>query len=841
MPALIYSRNISELAISFSEILGVNVLPAAVMLAVLLATGLTLPRSFFPRYVVFLCSLGLLLWIQGNLFVWDYGLINGQGINWSALSWRGWIDGAVWFTVLLFSLIFYRRFYKIAAFTSLVFIVLQTFLLGSMVVKSPSLFFGENEASPIPPDEIFSFSTNQNVIHIIADGFQSDIFKEIIDEDRAYYSKAFQGFTYFSDTTGSFPTTFMSVPAFLSGEVYRNDIPMGDFVAKTLSSKTILNTAHDKGFDVDLILTVGITKAGKYNTAYVIPTPYTSDKAAYSRARSSLMMDLVLFKVLPHSLKKYIYNNESWLLQPNILKDPRHEYRYFAHDAFLQDLVDKSSASRVKPVYKYIHLATTHAPVVIGSDGSFQGAVQPFTRERLKSQCRFALKRLLVFLNRMRFLGIYDSSLIILHADHGAGQPVQMRSSATGDSSRGIPGDLSSIAGSALPLLMIKKPKSWGPLEFSTNQAALTDIPATVNDLLNWGGHFPGKSVFTLKETENRQRRFYYHKWINDNWQSDFFSHLDEFEIDGSSYDASSWHLGKYVLARDSSLQSARIEFGTEQAAKFLRLGWGDNEHESGGRTFNWALGNSASIIIALPKESVRLHAKVNSPGFEDGNQSVSVLLDGIKIGDWEIGGAGEWQSVYMDLPADKERPRVSEIAFRFRKSLSLTPDANNTKPLALRFESITLGDTEPAPHYEWGTTVKFGFGGNSQKYQENGWNVQENGLTWTSGSRATLIFSFGKTVTRDVKVEAEVSALVSGKLKEQRVLIKANGKPLKEWKIRKAESCAENVIIPHSLIQSGILKLTFDLPEATSPASLGISGDKRVLGLAFHTITLTQ
>ena len=38
----------------------------------------------------------ILLWAQGNLMVWEYGLLDGRSIDWTKDTWRGWLDFSIW-------------------------------------------------------------------------------------------------------------------------------------------------------------------------------------------------------------------------------------------------------------------------------------------------------------------------------------------------------------------------------------------------------------------------------------------------------------------------------------------------------------------------------------------------------------------------------------------------------------------------------------------------------------------------------------------------------------------------------------------------------------------------
>jgi hypothetical protein len=61
-------------------------------------------------------------------------------------------------------------------------------------------------------------------------------------------------------------------------------------------------------------------------------------------------------------------------------------FRYFSHEAFVEDMISNMSVSRKKPVYKFIHLAATHTPYVVNRNCEFAGYVLPNTRENKKIQ-----------------------------------------------------------------------------------------------------------------------------------------------------------------------------------------------------------------------------------------------------------------------------------------------------------------------------------------------------------------------------------------------------------------------------------------------------------------------
>ena len=546
-PFTIYQGNIDEFSIPLRSILVFLLLPGLALFLILSLLGLSLSKKAHQVYASLLFALAVLVWLQGNFFVWKYGLLDGQGIDWSRGVWRGWVDGILWLVLLTVSCLFFRKVYKIAGFGS---VAVTALLLASLVftsIQKPEIWVAKNKSlkNMVPPREIFEFSLQQNVIHFILDGFQSDFFEEIVAENPVRYSGSLEGFTFFKETSGAFPTTYMSIPAILSGKIYKNNMAMHKFVVKAIRGRTIANRLHGLGYETDLVSDSLFARGTRAETWYKIAVPYGGTNREYLKSNSAVMLDLVLFRHVPHFLKKLIYNDERWLVQRLLgLENQNLRNRYFSHQAFLSDMIANMSVNRSVPVYKYIHLMTTHPPVVVDKECQYATDI-PGTRENLKAQAKCGLDHFLEFLDKLREKGIYDSSLIILHADHGLGRPVKMKNQDTLPK-EGWPveeGGLAEIAGSAAALMAVKPPYSKGPMKTSRALVSLTDIAATITSLLNLGARTHGRSAYEVDENEVRERWFYFYHWRHENWRSTYFPRLDEFVIKGSLFDENSWRL----------------------------------------------------------------------------------------------------------------------------------------------------------------------------------------------------------------------------------------------------------------------------------------------------------
>jgi hypothetical protein len=218
-----------------------------------------------------------------------------------------------------------------------------------------------------PPDAIFEASSTRNVFHFVLDGFQSDVFLDIIEAERADMDRGFSGFTFFADHAGAFPTTIVSIPTMLTGQPYRNQEPMRRFMARAFKRASIFNVMRSQGYQVDAISGLVYDRASATNY-YRLPTPYVTYDA-YVRFTAWQLADLSLFRHSLHLLKPAIYNNQSWRLQ-NAFGQENSDTAGRRHfpvnaEAFMRDFTPRLHVTHDRPLYKYVHVGIPHWPMTL--------------------------------------------------------------------------------------------------------------------------------------------------------------------------------------------------------------------------------------------------------------------------------------------------------------------------------------------------------------------------------------------------------------------------------------------------------------------------------------------
>jgi phosphoglycerol transferase len=146
---------------------------------------------------------------------------------------------------------------------------------------------------------------------------------------------------------------------------------------------------------------------------------------------------------------------------------------------------------------------------------------------------------------------------------------------------------------------------------------------------------------------------------------------------------------------------------------------------------------------------------------------------------------------------------------------------------------------------YEYDSEVEFNTAGNSSMYIQNGWSNSEVWGRWTEAREAKLTIPLDvKTLESDSKLTltAEIQAFVSAKHPYQSFVLKANGIQIGNGVFRLGEEAHEiSAVIPSSLARvKSPLEITFLLENPISPAKLGMSEDRRMLGIGLRRLRIS-
>ncbi len=838
----VYRTNREEFSIPFHELVRIYVLPALAVFGGLLLLGILLSKKAHRIYLSLLFVLGLLTWVQGSFLMWDYGVLDARGIDWSKFSWQGFLDLGIWLLLLAAAVALARHFARIAAFSSLLLILLQGTTLYLAPRPAGPTLTRENYAakSQIPPG-LLGYSSSFNIVHIILDSFQTDVFEELVKEEG--YAKDFDGFVLFRENAAAAPYTSFALPTIFSGKPYDGKKSPAAYYQDSIR-KGFQNDLADHGFRVNLTPEISM-REGKYDNYFQIPSTYETgsydDVVRYEAAR---LFDVALFREVPHFLRKRVYNENNWLWTAQV-ENPRN-VESFQQRAFFSDYIARIHPAGPKPAYHFIHLSPPHPPYVTLRDGTYAGKVLPNKRANYVNEARATLRLFVRLLRRLKKLGLYDSSCIVLQGDHGSVISPRINGK-----------DIDPCLPRLAALLTIKPPHSSGPLRVSTAQTSVMDIPATITHVARVQAGFPGVDVLELSPEQSRERP--YIMYFSNQSPPKLFRYVLS---GGSVFDRKICHKLEEATVSAGSLRyeyGTQLQFGvTGNADPYMGAGWSTQLQMS---RHCWNNGDSAQLrfTVAPPTSDIvfdtTFEAFVRPRKLE--RQRVRVFANGQFLTEWQATNVtpgpfsvtipkdlvkdGELV-LTLDFPDATHPPSIGEGADRRKLAIAMVTASLREKGQTGQDVSAVPGDQVRLARYTYGTSLHFGTAGNASPYMGPGWSsLERDHHCWNDGDQAEFRFALPPPGGDIIFDASFVPFLRPGKIERQSVQIAANGTPITEWVASSEGVSSFSAVIPRSLVRDGSLVLTLQFPDAVHPSQIGAGRDARKLAIAMVSAALRE
>jgi YidC/Oxa1 family membrane protein insertase len=411
-------------------------------LAAALALGLSLACIRFGRRcslaVAFAC---LIVVVYSYLVQIDFGVFRGDRFSNEASIFETarlayWIEPiALLLAFFVVRAVLDRRRHFFAVFYGLLFCSLAYDVLGELRdYRSES--DGRARVGIVQPRETLLrlSSSRRNILLFVPDAGSGDLLAELMREPGR--ALRFDGFVHHRNTVSVGSFTLPSAAALIGGEHYHPDR------INERRDKTILaNLQEAYGW------LAGVLQASDYETTFLNPIfvecedleqvgtcLQVSDFKKGLEERFDLgsvevfdaptVLYFAAFKALPFSLKPVLYRSRGWrraLISANQLAAAVN--KRFHEFLFLEALPSISTASAEAPS-QFIHLWNSQLIAPFSLDPQcnplIAGRERMYSGEARRDATRCVIDTLATWFDWMRDRGVYDNTLIIIAADHGA-------------------------------------------------------------------------------------------------------------------------------------------------------------------------------------------------------------------------------------------------------------------------------------------------------------------------------------------------------------------------------------------------------------------------------------
>lgn len=781
-------------------------------------------QNFLRLFSGLMVGLSIVVWIQSQLLLWDFGPLDGQGVDWSNWLLHSYFEIAIWtFLPILFVVLSCKYNIETIKYTKILFAV------GFFSIFSTLALSQKYSSIDSPKDtQSFSFHADRNIIIILLDTFQSDALTHMINEDNDL--SLFNGFTFFDNVISHFPNTEPSVPSFLTGQVYLNQEPFSQFRDRVYSEDSVFIKAEKRGYDV--FSAANGARNAHDPTRTQMFHDLVSDNTGLNSHSSFQLFDFGLFRALPIFLKRIIYSDGHWFLQRKMSSEYPPEFH--GMDVKFLELfenkfhVSHDLTSKYQGKVHYLHFATPHLPLRIDENLQYNKdlvGLDGFLRQSLAG---------LAILDRifdvLKSNNIFDSSEILMLSDHGSALGVFNNDKIS----------LSVISDSILSrslAISLYKPVNGtdNPVKVDSRPLTLSHLSCLLSDL----------AVNDCSDLDYDGYRDFYFYTLGSLLTPDFLPTMTHFQVSGHSYNPLNWRKTGTRYLSGGAIESfdthdRRYTIGetvkNQSIRKYLLGGWSSFEQSS-----VWSDGNKVGLAIEIDEKidkdlffSVRLHPFLGSNLII---QDVDLYFNGNNVQSWAVDKRGDFTAIieksmiksinYIEFYiSDPARPclvsdstdcrflgvSLHEFSLDFKEESSITVPANFDN---IFFKSFAINSLDL-----------------------KGWSRHESTRRWTEGPKASMQFRLQDYAKRDIVLRLTASGFLGGGLPYQVVGVIVNGTQVAEWQVAGASEFT--AVVPANLIaDGGLVNLSFDISDPRAPCDYSESTDCRKLGMAVRGLVV--
>ena len=374
----------------------------------------------------------------------DMVRLTGDRAAYGSLTLNHVFNGVVWiiiaFLPLCLRMVFKIkkisfRYEKAFVFTMILISGMQIAGLVSTAVSTElPVGYDEDITGYISYESTLHYNTENNIVVFILDRLDVSYMSETLDEYPELYDKL-DGFTFYKNNVSEFGQTFPSVTTMLTQSYYNFDGTMtfSKYWEEAWAQHNVIDTLRENGFTsnlyIDLLSTYGTTDQIRNRTDNL------RDGVELLLNPSHMLVvlgRLSLGRLSPYLLKNFFlapldasFGNEfftlvtlddSEVVQPSVSQSSDMDfYRYLKNNEL--------TAESKRKVFNFIHLNCSHVgkekdEVTLGYHyDEDSGAVQ--RGGNYLDTTRACFEMLNIYFNKMKEIGVYENSTIIMLGDHG--------------------------------------------------------------------------------------------------------------------------------------------------------------------------------------------------------------------------------------------------------------------------------------------------------------------------------------------------------------------------------------------------------------------------------------
>lgn len=667
-PLELYLSNYNDFWFQFQDIIIGILITTIVIVAILLIPTILIPSRHIKFYSSVVFSLGVASYLQGNLMMVDYGLLDGREIAWSNYLPWGIVNTMIWLVCLILPIIVICKrekwFYSACKYISYFIVGVQAITLAVLLVTTP---LNSRTNYYLSDSALYDLSNDENTLVFLLDGFDGAVSDEIFNTGNEFTNK-FEDFTYYNNATSVYPTTRSSVGYLLTNQKYLNEQTYDNYITEAYRNNSLYDDMYNAGYNIQIYS--DYPNFVSYEKNQIIENMVSENFKVSSYTKlNSMLYKFTGFKYLPHFLKRYcwLYSSDFNTLIETDLQGNSQPYIINDVEFYNNLLTQRVKMDSTKKTFKFFHLNGAHGPYVMNEN---MEQVDSSKSSEIK-QAKGALNIVSEYLEQMKELNVYDNSNVIILADHGY---------------RGFRQHI---------VFMVKSKHQTQPFEINSAPISMTDLNATLS-LLTLGKN-SGATVFDFDIQSNREREYYQVFWEG-NGKQDYLSDITEMKIYGKASDLTKIKKtgNLYTSKGLKQIDSNKYKFGesilfnsTGRAGSIFDYGLNVPEEE-----YTWSQDYASEFSISLdgyvPGNDLCVTLNTYVLGGKDNTQTIIAYANDIKVHEQKY-SAGE-NTIDIRVPAKDVK---QDFVMRLEYPDAISPYSlgmnDDGRILAIAFHSLKI------------------------------------------------------------------------------------------------------------------------------------------------------
>lgn len=636
-PLSLYVTGNDEMWFSFRSLL-TPVTIVALIGFVVMTLLLSLPKGVFHKILCCLTfGISLGLYIQCSFFNISYGsgVLDGSQIAWMDYTTYGAIDSAMWAACIAMPfalfMVFKHSWRQVLIVAAVIIIITQVAGLSLDLYKNQNSL--DKLSHEVTTEGMYELSDQDNTLVFILGSMDKEYYDEY-KKDHPEIEKQLSGFTEYTNTTSTGSDSLVSIPAMLTGEVYKKDVKYTEYVSNAWNANNAFDVLQKHDADTRVY-----TDDKYFGNAAVRKVDNISDRAndkdAY-KVIGSTMYRYTLYKAVPHYMKQLFWMS---LSDYSSFKS-NNTFNSDADDKFFSDY-DKAEGFTYTDKYpaavRVYNLKGAKAPYRITSSGE-KDPDGTSRKEQIEGEFTYILK----MIDDLKEHGRFEDARIIITADNG-NEDINQH-----------------------PMLLYKDKRAISVYRTSEAPVTLFDLPSTLASTVTKDYKKIGTGLSfedTEKSTPNRKRYFY--RSVGSNAQS----RIEEYLIDSAKLDSKTIKLTNSYLLNGGVVENyvlgKELTFTEDEtAAMYCKSGFG---HTNGWRTI--INGKTAQMEIPLedlPGNLTDLHAYFNVLNVYEETDCVITAND-VTVYTGKLGNDARNHGLNFLIPTDViGRDKTIRLTFNF-------------------------------------------------------------------------------------------------------------------------------------------------------------------------------